>query len=70
MWSKANIKVKPLVCAFCKHWYDPGNTHIRPYDQFFGKWEYEKDIKAYCDKWRVDKKSQQFCARYECKELS
>lgn len=67
MWVKANIKMKPLVCAFCKNWYDPGNVHIKPYDQFFGKWEYEKDVKAYCSIWRTDKRSQNFCAKYECK---
>ena len=67
MWSKANIRMTFTVCAFCKHWYDPGNTHIRPYNAFFGKWEYEQDVKSYCEIWRVNKRSQQFCPRYECK---
>lgn len=67
MWKRVNVKPTILVCAFCKHWYDPANSHIKPHDIFFNQWEYETDVKSYCCIWKHDKRSQDFCSRYECK---
>ncbi len=56
-----------LVCAFCTHWYDPGNTHITPINQRMGRWEFDTDVKSYCDFTRREEKSQSFCGKFERK---
>lgn len=59
------------VCAFCKHWYDPACTHIRPTgDPFMKWWEYDKDVKSMCEIKHKEQYSQNFgCSKYEIKEL-
>lgn len=63
-----NIKTTKK-CAFCKHWYAPGNTAIRPRNVKHGMWEFDPDIKKMCDKKRYERPANAFCGEYECKVL-
>lgn len=31
-------------CAFCKHWYDPTNSHIQPKSPRINLWQYDHII--------------------------
>mgnify|MGYP007065843000 CR=1 FL=1 len=44
-------------CAFCKYWYDPTNSAIRPLKNR-GVWEYDITIKCNCRLMNVDKAAQ------------
>ena len=63
---KANIKTHKS-CAFCKHWYDPGNTYIKPIAIRMGQWEYDIMAKCPCAKKNHDTKGADWCHLYECK---
>ena len=54
-------------CAFCKHWYDPTNSHIRPKNQRTQLWEFDEKAKSYCDVKRVEKSADYGCMEFECK---
>lgn len=54
-------------CAFCKHWYDPSNSHIRPIDIRRQLWEYDETAKSYCDLKRIEKRSDGRCLEFEKK---
>lgn len=54
-------------CAFCKHWYDPANSHIQPKSPRINLWLYDHQAKSYCDVKRIEMKGGQFCSEYECK---
>ena len=54
-------------CAFCKHWYDPTNSHIQPKSPRINLWQYDHSATSYCDVKRVDIKADLFCSKYECK---
>ena len=54
-------------CAFCKHWYDPTNSHIQPKSPRINLWQYDHRATSYCDVKRVDIKADLFCSKYECK---
>lgn len=36
------------MCAFCRHWYDPTNSCIKP--QFPNRWLYDRTAKRKCTK--------------------
>jgi len=55
------------ICAFCKHWYDVGNTHIKPYNTRSNVWEYDDSVKCKCMISNYDKHSYAVCTKYECK---
>ncbi len=61
----SNIKVKK--CAFCKHWYDPTNSYIRPRVPQAGTWEYDDKAKRKCMLAGYDKSADSFCKDYACK---
>ena len=52
-------------CAFCKHWNDRQNTHIK--HKVFDLWYYEQQAKEYCDIKRTDMKAFAYCRHYENK---
>ena len=54
-------------CAFCKHWYDPTNSHIQPKSPRINLWQYDHRATSYCDVKKIDIKADLFCSRYECK---
>lgn len=66
---KINTRNRLLVCAFCKHWYDPLRTHIRPdeHDPLMIWWEYDMDIKALCSIAHQQRYSQSNCPHFEKK---
>ena len=33
-------------CAFCKHWYDPTNSHIQPKSPRINLWQYDHTVIA------------------------
>lgn len=53
-------------CAFCKYWYDPTNSAIRP---SFGRgvWEYDADAKCKCRVKNRDTKGFESCPKFESK---
>lgn len=55
------------VCAFCKHWYDPTNSHINPKYPKNNLWEYDHSAKCKCLVHNVDKSAYSNCLKYECK---
>ncbi|MGN1115963.1 MAG: hypothetical protein ACI4TH_05310 [Candidatus Ornithomonoglobus sp.] len=62
------VNVKNIkVCAFCKYWYDPANSHIKPKAPNVNLWEYDNRAKAKCLTKNFDTPSFAACPRYECK---
>ncbi len=49
-WITINVKVpgRTKRCAFCKNWYDPTNSAIRPKHPSIGLWEYDTRAKQKC----------------------
>lgn len=66
MITKVNIKTHKS-CAFCKYWYDPANTHIKPISQALCQWEYDSSAKCSCPKKNRETKGAEWCRFYECK---
>lgn len=55
------------LCAFCKYWYDPTNSAIRPKNTRAGFWEYEHTVTNKCTKYNAPKPSWAQCLDYEPK---
>ncbi len=36
-------------CAFCKHWYDPSNSAIKPRNPHFNQWEFDDQSRKMCN---------------------
>lgn len=68
---RINTKLNMLVCAFCKHWYDPTFSHIRPLKIGIKMdwWEYDYDAKSLCKVWRKDKPAHNCCSKFERKDF-
>ena len=66
MFTSTSVKTGKK-CAFCKHWYDPTNSYIRPKNTLVNQWEFECNAKCKCLKRGVETKSVSFCPHYECK---
>ncbi len=54
-------------CAFCKFWYDPTNSAIRPKNPVTGIWEYDGNIQKKCLINNGMRKATMWCSKYECK---
>lgn len=55
-------------CAFCKHWYDPANSHITPHNPMFGQWKADVDAVEICTLNNMKRKADKLaCSKYECK---
>lgn len=52
-------------CAFCKHWYDPTNTAIKPINAKL--WEYNAAAKALCMENMHQRSAGMTCSKFECK---
>lgn len=63
---RANLKTQKF-CAFCKHWYDPANSHINPVTPKFALWEFDPKAKSMCSKRSRDITGGEKCSSYECK---
>lgn len=55
------------VCAFCRYWYDPANSYIKPQKFGTNKWSYEKNARCKCLKYGIGKPAYLHCSSYECK---
>ena len=73
--KKEGIKLFQLVniqkarkCAFCKHWYDPTNSAIKPKSPRLGIWEIDANQKRMCLKKNLQTLAHNgTCRDYECK---
>jgi hypothetical protein len=65
-WWKMRTK-NLRYCAFCKYWYDPTNSFIRPTAPLIKEWDFDTDAKALCMKRSIQKKAIAICGQYECK---
>lgn len=54
-------------CGFCKFWYDPTNSAIRPSNSGNIFWELDTKIKNKCLKKGTQKFSSNTCNEYVCK---
>lgn len=58
---------KSKVCAFCEHWYDPGNSAISPTNQR-NFWKVNTDVKNKClERNSMQKANATGCNKYSCK---
>ncbi len=57
------------LCAFCTHWYDPGNAHIRLKYLNNGTWEYDEKAESICNVNPAPRprKAWQTCEKWACK---
>lgn len=63
-----SIHVKHVkLCAFCKHWYDPANKHIKPKNILGGLWYYDELAKSVCAISGTPKKAVSACSKFELK---
>ena len=54
-------------CAFCKKWYDPTNSAIRPRDARAGFWEFDEKAKQQCLRKSAETPAFYCCHYYEVK---
>ena len=54
-------------CAFCKNWYDPTNSAIRPRDVRAGFWEFDEKVKRQCLRKSAETPAFYCCHYYEGK---
>ena len=66
MKKVANVR-NSKICAFCKSWYDPSNSHLNPVNTVSGFWEYESDAKCKCLKTNLEKFSWNSCTKFQSK---
>ncbi len=65
---ETNIKMHNLKkCAFCRYWYDPTNSAIRPINAVIGTWYYDGEMKNQCTLRGSSRKGREFCSRFEMK---
>ena len=64
--TRANLKTQKF-CAFCKHWYDPTNSNIRPTNPRLSLWEFDSTAKCMCMKRNHEMKGGERCGYYDCK---
>lgn len=68
---RINTNPRMLVCAFCKHWYDPALSHIRPLKigSKMDWWEFDYDVRSICKVWRKETPSHNNCSKFEKKDF-
>lgn len=62
--NERNSSIKK--CAFCKHWYDPTNSAIRPCSGK-GIWEYDGSIRNKCREKNLAMNATSSCHKFELK---
>ncbi len=68
LWQTINVKNASVKkCAFCKNWYDPTNTAIRPKNAPAGFWEFDPEAQKPCMKRPGDKRATFYCSQFQCK---
>ena len=56
-----------MYCAFCRNWYDPANSYIRPLAPNINKWEYDPDAVCMCMVRNVKRRGCDRCSKFELK---
>lgn len=66
MMHSFNVK-QGTLCAFCRHWNDPGGIAISPLNAAGGAWQYNDQIWNVCKRTGLKMRSGMRCRYYECK---
>lgn len=68
-WITIDTKVSGRTkrCAFCKYFYDPTNTAIRPKNPSIGLWEFDSKAKSKCTIRPGEKIANFVCPQFVCK---
>ncbi len=67
-WMTVNIKAESVKkCAFCRNWYDPTNTAIRPKSPAVGIWEFDPSVTKPCTVRPGERKAFYQCPDFVCK---
>ena len=53
------------ICAFCKHWFDPSCSALKPKSGYF--YEIDDKMKKRCDVYKLDKQAISYCKYFERK---
>jgi hypothetical protein len=62
------VNIKTIKkCAFCKYWYDPTNSAIRPKSPKINIWEYDDKAKCKCLQKNFNMSANAFCGKYTLK---
>lgn len=64
--ATGNIKVNKF-CVFCKHWYDPTNSAIKPKAPNIGLWEFDNHAKSVCTLNNMQRPAVSTCPKFSCK---
>lgn len=59
----ANAKTTK-ICAYCRNWYDPGNSHIKPKNVVSGMYQYDDKAKEPCAVLGLRRPSSASCAKF------
>ena len=63
-----DIKVNRVMkCAFCKHWYDPTNSAIKPRSSAL--WEYDPRKRSRCLERNTETTGNYGCGKFVMKDL-
>ncbi|MCD8090151.1 MAG: hypothetical protein LUD81_05925 [Clostridiales bacterium] len=66
---KRNMKTAK-ICAFCKHWFDPACSAIKPVSPVSGLWEVDGTMKKACLKRNgIERKADFSCSNFEKKSI-
>ena len=67
-WMIVNAKAESIKkCAFCRHWYDPTNSAIRPRSAAVGLWEFDPAVTKPCAVRPGERKAFYCCPDFACK---
>lgn len=61
-----NIKTTKK-CAFCKYWYDPTYSAIRPKSPKINLWELDESVRKMCLRKDHETEALSYCSYYSCK---
>jgi hypothetical protein len=65
-WATISLQ-SARICAFCKYWWDPACTCIRPQNMQF--WQYEASAKCRCLKRGADMAASASCGMFRYKSI-
>ncbi len=67
-WMTVNAKTESTKkCAFCRNWYDPTNSAIRPKSPSVGIWEFDPAVMKPCIVRPGERKAFYCCPDFICK---
>lgn len=67
-WMIVNARAESIKkCAFCRHWYDPTNSAIRPRSAAVGLWEFDPTVTKPCAVRPGERKAFYCCPDFACK---